>query len=305
MHPILLASFIAFSVTAFAMSAAGLALLIIGLFAAKNDIAQAHGTKKMVALSNLCFALPLAVFGALHLSGPSFVMNIVPRYMPGRMFWVYFVGIALIAASLSIATRIQVRWSGLLVGIMMFLFVAMLYFPGAIRTGNRITWTIVFRELSFGAGGWALAGIAMGGLRGQGKILINVGRVLIAMTAIFFGVQHFLHPLALPVVPLQKLTPTWVPARAFIDYLTGAFLIIAGVCFVLARKTRMAATYLGSWILLLVVVIYVPVMINALADPSTAVKVEGLNYFADTLLFGGVILSLARAMTKSEAPDHN
>jgi hypothetical protein len=25
------------------------------------------------------------------------------------------------------------------------------------------------------------------------------------------------------------------------------------------------------------------------------VKVEGLNYFADTLLFGGVILSLARA----------
>jgi hypothetical protein len=27
------------------------------------------------------------------------------------------------------------------------------------------------------------------------------------------------------------------------------------------------------------------------------VKVEGLNYFADTLLFGGVILSLARAMT--------
>jgi hypothetical protein len=26
------------------------------------------------------------------------------------------------------------------------------------------------------------------------------------------------------------------------------------------------------------------------------VKVEGLNYFADTLLFGGVILSLARAM---------
>jgi hypothetical protein len=32
------------------------------------------------------------------------------------------------------------------------------------------------------------------------------------------------------------------------------------------------------------------------------VKVEGLNYFADTLLFGAVILSLARATTtrKSE-----
>ena len=122
-----------------------------------------------------------------------------------------------------------------------------------------------------------------------------MGRVLIAIAAIFFGIQHFLHPLGLPGVPLEKQMPTWVPARAFIDYLTGAFLIVAGVCFLLARKTGMAATYLGAWIVLLVVVIYGPVLIGALADPSPGVKVEGLNYFADTLLFGGVILSLARA----------
>jgi ABC-type antimicrobial peptide transport system permease subunit len=89
--------------------------------------------------------------------------------------------------------------------------------------------------------------------------------------------------------------PTWIPARAVIDYLTGASLVVAGVCFLLARKTRMAATYLGAWIVLLVVVIYGPVLIGALADPRTGVKVEGLNYFADTLLFGAVILSLARA----------
>jgi hypothetical protein len=93
--------------------------------------------------------------------------------------------------------------------------------------------------------------------------------------------------------------PAWIPARPFIDYLTGGFLIVAGFCFLLARKTRMAATYLGTWIVLLVVVIYGPVLIAALPDPSTAVKVEGLNYFADTLLFGGVILSLARTMTAS------
>ena len=89
--------------------------------------------------------------------------------------------------------------------------------------------------------------------------------------------------------------PAWIPARAFIDYLTGAFLIVAGICFLGARKTRMAATYLGAWLVLLVVVIYRPVLIGALADTSTNVQVEGLNYFADTLLFGGVILSLARA----------
>jgi len=302
MQPMILAAFFEFSRTAFSMSAAILALLVIGLFAAKSDIAKARGLEKIVALTNLCFAIPLAAFGAEHLSGGPFLMELVPRYMPWRMFWVYFVGFALIAASLSIATKTQVRWSGLLFGIMMFLFVAMIHFPGAITSGGRILWTIVIREMSFGGASWVLAGIAMGGLRAPGKNLITVGRVLIAIAAIFFGVQHFLHPLGLPGVPLEKQMPMWIPARPFIDYLTGAFLIVAGVCFLLARKTHMASTYLGAWIVLLVVVIYGPVLIGALADPSTAVKVEGLNYFADTLLFGGVILSLARAITAIPPP---
>jgi len=276
------------------MSAAIFALLVIGLWAAKNDIARARGIDKIVALTYLCYGIPLAAFGAEHFAIPQSLLPLVPKYMPWRWFWVYFVGLALIAASLSIATRIQVRWSGLLVGIMFFLFVAMLYVPGGLRSGARITWTIAARESSFGGAGWVLAGIAIGHKRGNG--LIAVGRVLIAIAAIFFGVEHLLHPLGLPGVPLQKQMPTWIPIRAAIDYLTGAFLVVAGICFLLAWKTRMAAAYVGAWIVLLVLVIYGPVMIGALADPKADVQVEGLNYFADTLLFGGVILSLARAV---------
>src|SRR6185369_8322549 len=160
-----------------------------------NDIVRARGIDKIVALTNVCFAIPLAVFGAEHLSIQKSMLALVPPYMPFRMFWVYFVGIALIAASLSIATRRQVRWSALLFGAMMFLFVAMLHFPGAVKAGGRIPWTIVVREMSFGGGGWVLAGIAMGADRRQGKALITVGRVLIAIAAVFFGIEHFLHPL--------------------------------------------------------------------------------------------------------------
>ena len=281
--------------TAFWMSIAGLALFVIGLLAAKKDIAQARGLDRIVALTNLCFAIPLAVFGAEHLSLGRSMIGLVPLYMPARLFWIYFVGVALIIASLSIATKIHVRWSGLLFGIMMFLFVAMIHLPGAIRSGDRIIWTIVFREMSFGGGGLVLAGVALGQLRGKGSILITVGRVLIAIAAIFFGVQHFLHPFGAPGVPLAKQMPTWLPARAVIDYLTGAFLIVGGVCFLLDRKTRVAATYLGIWILLLVIGYYGPMLIGSLADPNPGVKLEGLNYFADTLLFGATILSLANA----------
>jgi uncharacterized membrane protein len=295
MQPISLAVFLALSGMAISMSAAGLALLAIGLLAAGHDLANARGIDKIVALTPTCFAIALAVFGAEHLSNPNGLLAAVPWYMSWRMFWVYFVGIALIAAALSIATRRQVQWSGLLFGAMMFLFVAMLHLPGALKAGGRIPWTIVFREMSFGGGGWVLAGVAMGQDRdGPSKFFIAVGRVAIAITAIYFGVEHFLHPLGLPGVPLLKEIPTWVPARAFIDYVTGAFLIAAGLCFLLGRKTRVAATYLGAWIVLMVVVIYGPVLIGALANPSRGVQVEGINYFADTLLFGGVILSLAR-----------
>jgi uncharacterized membrane protein YphA (DoxX/SURF4 family) len=308
MHPAIFALFFEFSRTAAAMSGAGIVLFLIGAFATKNEIAQARGLDKVAALSNLCYAISLAVFGAEHLSGAQFIQNLVPAYMPWRLFWAYFVGFALIAAALSIATKIAVRWSAFLFGAMMFLFVAMIHFPGALQAhNNRILWVIVFRESSFGGGAWILAATAMDASLGQSMgsrikpALMTIGRILVAIAAIFFGIQHFLHPTALPGVPLEKQLATWIPARVLIDYLTGAALLIAGVFILLNRKTRTAAAWLGAWLMLMVLVIYVPVMVAGLWNPSTAVKVEGLNYFADTLLFTGAILAMARAKAKPQS----
>jgi len=294
MHTPILSAFFEFSRTALSMCSAGILLFLIALWAARADVARARGLDKIVALSNLCFAIPLAVFGALHLSSVDSVLPLVPSYMPWRLFWAYFVGCALLAASVSIATKIQVRWSGLLFGIMMFAFVAMLIIPGVFaRPRDRFAWTLLLRESSFGGGAWILAGNA---LHGQAKSkLITVGRVLIAIAAIFYGVEHFLHPANVPGVPLEKLMPVWIPAHMLISYLTGAILVLAGASILLNKKTRMAATYLGAWIVLLVLFVYGPILIAALADPSTPVKVEGINYFADTLLFAGAILALASA----------
>src|SRR6202167_5539484 len=204
----ILAAFLEFQRTPFSMCTAGTLFFVIALWAAKTDVARARGLDKIVALSNLCFAIPLAVFGALHLSAAPGLATMVPIYVPWHLFWAYFVGFALIAASLSIATKIQVRWSGLLLGTMMFLFVAMVHLPNALRVGGRIAWTVVIREMSFGGGSWVLAGVAMGGNGdGRGKSLITLGRVLIAIAAMVFGVEHFLHPLGLPGVPLEKQMP--------------------------------------------------------------------------------------------------
>jgi uncharacterized membrane protein len=303
MHTTILALFLGVSRTVVSMCSAGILIILIAVWAAKTDVARARGMEKIVALSNLCFAAPLAVFGALHLAAAESLMTMVPSYMPWKLFWAYFFGFALLAASLSIATKIQVRWSGLLFGIAMFSFVAMLDIPGTLATPkDRFGWILTLREMLFGGGGWILAGNAMREQgRGQGGTkLITVGRVIIGIAAIFYGIENSLHTTNVPGVPLEKLMPPWIPAHLLIGWLTGAILFVAGICILLDKKTRMAATYLGTWILLVVVFVYGPILIAALADPSTDVKIEGINYFFDTLLFGGAILALASATPRTD-----
>ena len=303
MHITLLILFFAASRTVVAMCSAGVLLFLIALWATKADIARAYRLDKFVAATNLCFAIPLAVFGALHLANIAFVLPAVPPYMPFRLFWAYLVGVALLAAAFSIATKIQVFWSGLLFGTMMFLFVLMSDLPGAIATpSNRFGWTLALRELSFAAGGWLLAASAM--RSPHRSKLITVGRIILGVAAIFYGVEHFLHPLHCPGVPLEKIMPTYIPLRPAIGVITGAILLLAGAAILLNKKTRMAATYLGSWIVLLVVFVYGPIMIVQLLNPSMMVQVEGINYFADTLLFAAAILALAAATPhESERPN--
>ena len=285
--------------------AAGLALLVIGLLAAKDEIAQARGLDKVVALANLFFGLPLAVFAAEHFTDSKDIMQLVPKFMPWHLFWTYLVGFALLAASLSIVTKIQVQWSGLLFGVMMFLFVSMMDLPGALaKPHNRFSWALLCRELSFGGGGWILAGTAMNvQCVRRGKALITVGRTILGITAAFYGIEHFLHPLNVPGVPLEMFMPDWIPARMLISYLTGTALVAGGVCILLAKKTKLAATYLGAWIALTVFTVYAAILIASFSNPSNDVKLEAVNYFTDTMVFAGTILALARAARQEDAAD--
>jgi uncharacterized membrane protein YphA (DoxX/SURF4 family) len=306
MHSTVLATFLAIiflviSRTVTLMYVASVALLVIGAMAAKDDVAQARGLDKVVALGNIFFALPLAVFSMEHFSASKGISQLVPKFMPWPMFWTFFVGVGLLAASLSIATKIQVRWSGLLWGIMMFTFVAMMDLPGTLaQPHSHFSWVLMLRELSFGAGGWVLAGDAMRRDGQGGSKLIIVGRVIIGAAAIFYGIEQFIRPVNVPGVPLEMVMPEWIPARLPIGYLTGAILLVCGAGILLGKKTRMAATYLGAWIALLVFTVYAAILIASFPDPSTDVKVEAMNYFTDTMLYAGVILAVARATSQGD-----
>jgi hypothetical protein len=72
-------------------------------------------------------------------------------------------------------------------------------------------------------------------------------------------------------------------------------MIACGAGIVFDRKARSSAAVLGTAINFVVLVVYVPLLV---AQPSVAV---GLNYFADTLAFGGTVLLLAGALDRGLA----
>jgi hypothetical protein len=66
-----------------------------------QEFRMARGLDKAHLLGSVFLAVPIAVFGAEHLTSPHAIMRLVPAWMPGKLFWTCFVGVALIAAALS------------------------------------------------------------------------------------------------------------------------------------------------------------------------------------------------------------
>jgi uncharacterized membrane protein len=283
--------------TNFWMCFAGLTCLIGGLCILRKEISAARGWDRLIVLGPLFIAAPLAAFAPEHFRGPEFVKNMVPSWMPGQVFWAYFVGCALLAAAASLAARKFMLLSATMLGVMFSLFVCMIYLPSALRhPGNRFAWIFLLRDLSFAAGAWALAGLlSRDSSPQQAKWMILLSRLVMAIAAIFYAVQHFLHPESVPDIPLEKITPSWVPFPNVWAYLGGAILLAAGVCLALNKKSRTAAASIGAWMTAAVLFLYLPILFLAHGGPAIN---EATNYVADTLLYAGSALALASALPR-------
>jgi hypothetical protein len=111
--------------------------------------------------ARLLFSASLAVFAVQHFLYAKFIATLLPGWIPGALFWAWFVGVAFAAAALSIATRIQSRLAATLLGTMFFLWVLMLHGPriaAAAHNGNE--WTSGAIALAMCGCAWILAGDA-------------------------------------------------------------------------------------------------------------------------------------------------
>ena len=292
------------SSTNFWMCFAGLIYLVAGVFILRKEISAARGWDKLITLGCVFIAVPLAVFAPEHFRGARFIQNMVPSWMPAHLFWAYFVGCALLAAVTSLTVRKFVRLSSILLGLMFFLFVCMIHIPNALaHPKDRFAWAVALRDLSFAGGAWALAGLhSRASSPQQSKWMILFGRIVVALAAIFFAVEHFLHPEFAPGVPLEKMTPSWVPFPSVWGYLAGGILLAAGIGLALNKKSRIAAASIGALMTVLTLSLYLLILILAHGGSTPEIN-EALNYVADTLLFAGAALVLASALPGEDTHD--
>src|SRR5580692_4887342 len=295
---------------------AGAAILIVGIvMARKYDVGQPQGLDRIVFLGPLLLAIAMAIFGGDHFVAAPFVAKIVPSWIPGHLFWAYFVGVALIAAAFSLATKIQPRLSAGLLGIMIFIFVLTIHIPSCFATPyDKTRLTIVLRDSTLAAAALAFAasksedsreGRIAGwleslGLQRLGPIWIVVARFLIAISIVVFGIDQYLNPTFAAGIPQEGpvfvTMPDWIPGHVFWAYLSGTIFVVCAIGLTTRRYARSAATVLGVTVLALALFIYLPITVAKASDIAS-----GLNYLAIHFALAGAALLLARSLPAAEA----
>ena len=105
------------------------------------------------------YALAMVVFGIQHFMYAGFVATLVPGWIPRHLFWAYLVGVALVAAGISIAINKMARLACVLLGSMIFLFVLLIHVPSVISNihdGSRVT--NAFKDVGLGCCAFILGG---------------------------------------------------------------------------------------------------------------------------------------------------
>jgi uncharacterized membrane protein len=270
------------------MIGSGIAAVVAGLVLARARFLAASGAAKVLVLGPVFEAVALAVFAAEHFLAARDLMPIVPKWLPAPLFWTYFVGAALLAAAISFIAWRHVRWSATLLALLFVIIVTTIDLPNLpAHIHERLFWTLTVRELAFAGGAMVLAGSVWPRERPAGTALIRLGRGIVATVFVFYGIQHFLFPRFVPGVPLEKLTPAWMPAPTVLAYLVGITLLFAGVGLLIHRTVGIAAVSAGIMLLLLTAFFYLPILVMEIHSP---LAVEGINYVGDTLLFAATAL---------------
>ncbi|MBO9585664.1 MAG: DoxX family membrane protein [Flavobacterium sp.] len=104
--------------------------------------------EKLIPFGRVFYSLLMILFGLSHFLFAAFVSTMVPKWLPGTMFWTYFVGVALICSGISIIFKLWIKPISLLLALMLMLFFLFFHIQDAVENptvggGNEIVRAII------------------------------------------------------------------------------------------------------------------------------------------------------------------
>jgi hypothetical protein len=112
--------------------------------------------------SRYLLAVSLIVFGVDHFLALAPIGTLVPPWIPWHVFWIAFFGAAFVAAGISVAFNIYLRWGAISFGLMFAIWVFTLHLPrtlfgmyGGSGPHSPDEWSSLFIAIALWGGSWA------------------------------------------------------------------------------------------------------------------------------------------------------
>lgn len=115
--------------------------------------------KKMTTIGRILFAIPFALFGINHFLMTDYYLGMLTSFVPRGAYTILLTGLLLIAASISIITEKFVRFSTILLAILLFIFIVTIHIPHLIEGTERTAVLLaLLKDTSLMGGSLMIAG---------------------------------------------------------------------------------------------------------------------------------------------------
>ena len=116
--------------------------------------------KRLTTIGRILFALPFALFGINHFLMLDYYFGMLTSFVPLGAYTIILTGIMLIVASISIITKVLVKFSTLMLAILLLVFIITIHIPHLFNDADK-TATIIalLKDISLMGGSLMISGM--------------------------------------------------------------------------------------------------------------------------------------------------
>lgn len=109
-------------------------------------------------IARVLYSLSLIFFGVAHFLDVKDTLSLIPNWLPGHLFWVYFTGSAFVVAGVAIIIGFYARLAAALSALQIGLFLFIVWIP-IVAAGSkaRFQWSETILNAALLAGAWMIA----------------------------------------------------------------------------------------------------------------------------------------------------